>query len=820
MLWTVFWALIFSGAALYGAVPLNCVAGLPLGDVQLQVQSSPDLPKLPLRTINRLGEGDRILYTPGKLRINEKGGKIALVMAPAPSHAGAAIPDELPKIEVLEPKQAEKAQQWDVPFRSGIVALVYGPTGMNAHRVREFLSKDDDLLAQMADYAERTAQTEALLAAIAKSSIPGAPNDGVSAALSGFASQYGIAGAIDRTQPREQQMQAMIQTVNPALASVDPVAPDSAIRLQQSTMLATSVAGMFFGSPVGLAAGGAALFVNLRNMMFPNTEFRSSFAQFSSIDSADLDLCGKREPPKPRTRIAYLWATRIPNAAPPLLKIGKEDHLPLNQKAYLAITMDDPAWKTVDRAHDWKLQSDGNPGAEYPVKVRSAPQQGALEVDLAGSGAPAGEYRLLAGWDWDLLAVTGKVYLNPLADFKSAELTPESQDRLREENGKTVVQAEGADFEFVQKVSVVQTGDKFNPPVTVPFSLPKGEMQGPQERLDFELDTKPLRAGDYSLLVEQTDKKTHTIGFKVLPPGPRITNLPLSINADEGEQEILLKGENLDRLVALDADGVTLKLGRAEGGRFKGDQRELVAQIKPGIEPGASMELRTWAQDTNEPVAVPGGVKVVPPKPVISNLQLSLPPNTEVALKKGELPAGAFVSASLKVRGVTPATKMHIRCGVSGSDELTVRVGEQLPEASVQLMSRDTLFLSFDPGKWQTGCVLSAALDNGEEGVSKPFELGRVVRLPHVETFQLTEERTPDGDYAGKLEGTDLQAIAKVGWMADHGIPVQGLPVPVEGGNRKQSLKIALPWPPPSPHAPLYVWFRGEAAGRLTTIHY
>jgi hypothetical protein len=820
MRWTVFLALFFRGAALmYGAVPLNCAAGLPLGDVRLQVQSDSDLPMLPLRTINRLGEGDKIVYTPVKLRVNEKGGKIALVVAPAPSRPGQSVSAELPRIQVLEPKAADKAEEWNVPFRAGVVALVYGPTGVDAKRVKQFLSKDDDLITQLADYAERTAQTEALLSALAGWTTPGAPSDGVSAALNGFASQYGIAGSIDRTLPRDQQMEAAIRAFNPALASVDPVSPDPAVRLQQSTMLAASVAGMFLGNPVGLAAGGAALFMNMRQMMFPNTEFRSSFAQVATSATPDLDLCGKREAPKPRTRIAFLWATRIPNAAPPSVKISHEDHLPQDQNSLLSVLMDDPAWRTIDRAHDWRLRD--STGAEFPVKVRSVPEQGALQVDLSASRPPAGEYRLTSGWDWDSLALNGSVFVSPLNDFKGAQLTPDSQDRLREQNGKTVVQAEGADFEFVEKLAVARTGDKYSPPWDVPFSLPRGERRGPQDHIEFELDTKPLAAGDYSLLVVQGDHKTHTVPFKVLPPGPRMTNLPLALNAEPEEQRIVLKGENLERLVALDTDGATLKLGPPAGDRFKGDEREIIVNLKPGFEPGVSMELRAYAQDTNQPVVVPGGVKVVPPKPAVTGVELSLPPSTEVTLKKGELPAGGFVSASLHVRHVSASTKVHLRCGVSGSDELTIRVGEQLPEASVQLVSRDSLFLSFDPGKWQAGCTISAVLDNGDEGISKAVDLGRVVRLPHVETFQLTEEKTADNNnYLGKLVGTDLETIAKVGWAADHGVPVMGLPAPVEGGNRKQSLQIALPWPPPSPHAPLIIWFRGESQGRVSNIRY
>jgi hypothetical protein len=134
-------------------------------------------------------------------------------------------------------------------------------------------------------------------------------------------------------------------------------------------------------------------------------------------------------------------------------------------------------------------------------------------------------------------------------------------------------------------------------------------------------------------------------------------------------------------------------------------------------------------------------------------------------------------------------------------------------------LSSDELFLSFDPGVWQAGCAIGAVLDNGGGGRSKSFVLGKVIRVPHVEAFELTEEKNGD-NYIGKLTGTDLENIAQVGWAADHGIPVAGLPTPVGGDSRKQSLRIELPWPPPSPHAPLYVWFRGETDGRETRIRY
>ncbi|RDJ93330.1 hypothetical protein B4Q13_22645, partial [Lacticaseibacillus rhamnosus] len=71
-----------------------------------------------------------------------------------------------------------------------------------------------------------------------------------------------------------------------------------------------------------------------------------------------------------------------------------------------------------------------------------------------------------------------------------------------------------------------------------------------------------------------------------------------------------------------------------------------------------------------------------------------------------------------------------------------------------------------------------------------------------------------------KLTGTDLEVIAKVGWGPDGGVPVTALPAPVGGDRRKQLLGIALPWPPLSPRAPLWIWFRGDDQGRETKIRY
>jgi hypothetical protein len=59
-----------------------------------------------------------------------------------------------------------------------------------------------------------------------------------------------------------------------------------------------------------------------------------------------------------------------------------------------------------------------------------------------------------------------------------------------------------------------------------------------------------------------------------------------------------------------------------------------------------------------------------------------------------------------------------------------------------------------------------------------------------------------------------------VGWDAEHGVPVDSLPVPVAGDSQRQTLKVPVTWPSPAPRAPLYVWLQGEDKGRLTESRY
>jgi len=94
------------------------------------------------------------------------------------------------------------------------------------------------------------------------------------------------------------------------------------------------------------------------------------------------------------------------------------------------------------------------------------------------------------------------------------------------------------------------------------------------------------------------------------------------------------------------------------------------------------------------------------------------------------------------------------------------------------------------------------------------------VRLPRIEKFSLGPELIAKATYGGWIEGEELESIEKTGWNPAHGVAVGGPPVPVANHGSRQRMKIAMPWPPPAPRAPLYVWLRGENTGRKSTVVY
>jgi hypothetical protein len=784
------------------APPLvNCPAGGPLGAVDLRVLSPKKDDPLTFRTIVHLTEGDTLSYAPVLIGSQKRPGEIALVMLQAKQHPGEG------PLMVTDPKPADKPEEWKIPETLSLAAFVYGPQGLSKRKVRGFLSQDELLVAQLADYAEKTTQTEALVEALSNSESSSAS---VNAALTGFASQYGLAVQLDKSAPASVQAQTLFATMNPQLASYNPLASSTAQRAGQTASLATAAASLFFGSPVGLAAGGTAMLLDLRAIAFPDTQFRTSFAQ--SMPGSGLNLCGQRDPAPPHTRVAFIWASRIPNVATPSIRIGSAAFVPLTQKSAVPVDVADPQWKYLQRARNWTLENDK--GQKTSVNVLKLGNQRALEIDLEKANLAPGDYHLSAFWDWTPFQATGPVHVRALSDFKNALLEPASQDRLVAKSGKIPITLQGTDFEFVDKVEMKKLGDEFAMPQPVRFLLPKGLREGPQDHMDVQIDTAELDPGRYELLVSQQDGKSHAVNFKVLPNPPQIDNLPILANQGATTQHYVLKGQRLELLSKLEAPVAQLELGATNATQT---ERNITVQLKSSPEAGRTLPIKAYLEDRSEPLTLAEALQITGPLPVIASSKLSPPSGMAISIHPDEFPAGYTLTAMLDVKNLQPDSVLRVACSGDVGAHTSLHIGEQTATSSLQQLSPDQLFLSLDTSALPAGCSLQAVIDSGNTGKSQPFTLAHIIRMPQIDSFDLTNGPQTNGMRMYTLTGRNLEMIGKTGWTQSDGIDVPDLPSAIPGQGQRQSLQITLA-DAPRPNATLCIWLRGEKDGRSTTV--
>ncbi len=755
------------------AEPRVCVASVPLGSFDITVRPPVSDEPRPLREVNAIEPGYIVAYKPANVPKDLKeDGRIALILIPEDTNG---------KLAVFEPHAVSLSAQWVAPFRVGAVGLVIGPHGLDQDRVSSLLKKDRELMTQLADYAAQTQRVENLVQTLSEAERT--PSMSLDTALSGFAERYGTnAPKLDRNAPTDQQAQVLVRALLPSLNSYDPLATQPSARMQQSAGLAASIAALFFGSNVGLAAGGAAMVANLRTLMFPSTDFRSALAQ--QAEDGTMTLCSARQPQKSRTRLAYLWGYKVAGGAAPKAALRAPANVLRGTRAVLPADGD---WRRLERARDWALVREAT---RVLVPVRVTPQ--GLDVDLVRVSIEPGVWQLAARWDWQPLVIAGAVNVHAAPDLSNANVrTP-----LVEGTGPVLVSVTGGDFRFVTELRLGGRPLDFTHTDT----------------LRFTLDTNTFKAGRYKLGLKLADSSIQEIPLRVLPPNPKISNLPLRANLGEERQTITLRGSGLDRIEKIESDGAGFEL--APAGSDPG-QRDATIRLTGAPVRGARLSAALSIEGLPEPVKLPEIIEVAGPRPRIEHVDISLPDDLGVALRDGELPAGSFASISMRVEHGGSRPALHLTCDDVGAP-VTLRAGEKNGRAKLEMAGSDVLFLSLDAAAaGRPGCALTAGVE-GEDGVSDARPLGRVIRLPRIESFTLTDEKAGESAYYGSLTGQDLELIAKTGWNARDGLPVESLPKPV---GDKQNLRVALPWPSPSPRAPLYIWLRGEAEGRQARAH-
>jgi len=332
--------------------------------------------------------------------------------------------------------------------------------------------------------------------------------------------------------------------------------------------------------------------------------------------------------------------------------------------------------------------------------------------------------------------------------------------------------------------------------------------------MEIQVNTIDLDPGQYALLVSQVDGKTQPVNLKILPAPPRIDNFPVVLNKGESSIKFDLKGQRLDLLNRLE-----VARGNAELGPPSADQttRQLTLNMAANIDAGTGLAARAYIRDRTEPLTFADAVRIVGPRPRVVEAKISLPPGQDVELESGELPGGSFLSAMLRVEHLQSNSVVKLDCETQAGNALNLRLGERVGPVSLQQLAPDQVFLSFDTSVWRNGCALQATVANGNEGESDPQPMGRVVRIPKIESFDLAPEDTKTGRVHASLTGENLETIERTGWGSEEAESVEGLPLPVPGEGQKQSLQVHLP-PVAEAKTVLFVWLRGESRARAVRI--
>jgi hypothetical protein len=404
------------------------------------------------------------------------------------------------------------------------------------------------------------------------------------------------------------------------------------------------------------------------------------------------------------------------------------------------------------------------------------------------------------------------------------KLAPRERDKLVEGNGNIAVTLSGVDFEFLEKAAI-ESNARDAKPAEVKFTLPAGKRAGPQDSVtvDIDMDIDTPKQGAYRLLLTQSDGVAQEAPLTVLPPNPKISNLPIRLNMEETRETIHLQGTGLERIEGASSEaGEIAGTRESRGQELRGWSGEIA--LRAGLVKGQRFPLVLKVKGLDDPVTVPDAIEIVGPRPGILSAQKSLTGELGIEIGAGELPAGTTAGLALTVNHLHDAAPPRLELGCAAGElrqSLTLSAGEVSGKTSLTFAGPGALYLSVDPGVvGYAGCRLVATVVVDPEGRSDPFDLGLVIRIPRLEKFTLTSEKVGDSSYAGILEGRDLDVIERVGWDAQNGVQANSIPAPFPGDPSRQTLRIVLPWPAPGPHAPLYVWLRGEQTGRKTAVTY
>ncbi|HEY2383419.1 MAG TPA: hypothetical protein VGK48_19770 [Terriglobia bacterium] len=792
----------------------GCATGTPIATFNVKILPLKGGSAIPLNSVNEISPGEKLRYEPVKLPDDLKGAaSVSVILVPASD-------SDARHFKILDAEPIKNAAEWVIPQTPSAIGLIFGSYGIDNKKITSIVQKHPEIVTKLTDYAEQNTRVEALVQTLSTYEKSPPTGKSLQSVLQGFSTQYGLQmPALDNKTASSEQVLGMLKAIAPAAGPQDPLlASGSAVK---AGGLAESVAVSYFGAPVALTVGGAALLETLHSSLFPPTNFRSAFAQPAAADATNL-CSAKSDDKETRAHIDYIWMSRIPNLDPPTISLTAEAHLPAGMSSTVAVSAATVAQLgNLTRARDWQLVSAAT-AIPIPVKITTGAANDTIALDLGRAKPMPGEYQLAANWDWTLFKVNGKVEVHALGNIAGVHLAPDSSDALIAGTGPVDVRLTGTDFEFVDSVSLVQKG-RSRKPVALEFTLPKGKGLGNQPEMQAEIDTAGLAPGAYSLAIQQVNGATGEVPITVHPANPEMTQIPLRVNTGEPQQHIILHGTHLERIQKITSSRAEWILADVPEDAKDLNERSATAKLGTSAKKGELINAEIFVSGLENPLKIDGIARVAGPRPRISRTTKSFAGASGVELRDGEIPAGTAVSFALQAQNLDSHPSVTLACSSDGDTrhKISVMPGDKKDSAELDVTGHGSLFLSVDPGVvGDSGCQLIAEVNEEETGTSDPFVLGQVIRLPHITSFTPTDEKVGDTSYAAVVTGQGLQLIEKTGWGSAGSEPVQGIPTPMPGNPEEQTLKIAVPWPPPSPRAPLYVWLRGEDQPRETSARY
>ena len=746
-----------------------------------------------------------------------------------------------------------------------------------AKKIKSAVNDPDYLhfITQLANFADLKAEQDTIQMAAARWE-KSQEDEPLVALLDEFASRYQFdTSRLNKGDPAIFRLTQLMSAVTPALMSSDPRDTRPGSNLRRVARSVGNIAGSAasVGVPfAGLIKGLTTLAANV-SVPFKNT-YDIEPVLLQQDDPDNITLYSLSAPSKPHETV-YLGALLTHVEKPQTVKIKANQHLPMGQDGVLHLERSIPQLK---RARAWALVNVDTDRTHRQVTVSHLsldtlqlnwePQSGVKELpEPPGNG----RYVLRAAWDWDSDQLETNEFRLHSLDSGDIRVQLEPEKQLIAGKGPVQVELEAEDFQFVERLELLKTPDEGWENAAIPLvswkppggsstrSLPsaaagqlrfrlahRDETSGKQPKLAFDLDTSALSPGFYLLRMTSPGKTTTDIDLTIYPDEPRIMDPPLRITGERGAAETLaLKGTGLEWICGINSDQLSWKLHE--------DPTSCDLESWPSMGPVGVVSKRTAAVSLNEdsdsevgdclpfqlrllsrtgPRNVSGGcVEVVGPPPSIEGHERLLPPGAELGLREDEVPAGVTVNFTIGAKNLGPSPSLELGCLPAEEPfqaALTLGAGQRHGTASLGLRGHEALFLSIDAGDLQVlNCSLTVRIRDGSRGLSNTHSLGKVIQLPRIESFVITRE-SPDeqqecslenGDislYEGILAGERLYQIVRVGWNEREGCPVVNTASPAPAGSQGQTLRIPVPWPPPEPHAPLFIWLHGEETGRAT----